>query len=255
MAGSAPLTAQAAPESLPDMVAGGDISAWLASDFGIAFVNVGLVSFLVAITIAIIRMRNLFAIVMLSGVYSLVSATWFTAMDAVDVAFTEASVGAGISTALMLGAMLLTARSAKKSTGVRQWAPLVVVIATGAVLVYASFDLPPYGDPYSVANLYVGLQYLERTGPELSMPNVVTATLASYRGFDTLGETCVILAAGIAVALLLGFGERALFNGDKASPKPPRKGTAYGEPSAPTEGKVNAETKANAKPNLTGGAA
>ncbi|MEO9971718.1 MAG: cation:proton antiporter, partial [Hyphomonadaceae bacterium] len=41
-------------------------------------------------------------------------------------------------------------------------------------------------------------------------PNVVTAVLASYRGFDTLGETGVIFAAGIAVVLLLGFGERSL---------------------------------------------
>jgi multicomponent Na+:H+ antiporter subunit B len=36
------------------------------------------------------------------------------------------------------------------------------------------------------------------------VPNVVTAVVASYRGYDTLGETTVILTAGVGVMLLLG---------------------------------------------------
>ena len=78
-----------------------------------SLINVALLAMLFVVAFSIIRMRNLFAIVMLSGVYSLISATWFVVLDAVDVAFTEAAVGAGISTALMLGAMLLTSRRAK----------------------------------------------------------------------------------------------------------------------------------------------
>ena len=63
---------------------------------------------LLAITgIAVIRTRNLFAAVMLAGIYSLVSAGLFVVMDAVDVAFTEAAVGAGISTVLLLGTLAL----------------------------------------------------------------------------------------------------------------------------------------------------
>ena len=31
------------------------------------------------------------------------------------------------------------------------------------------------------------------------MPNVVTAVLASYRGYDTLGETTVVFTAGAGV--------------------------------------------------------
>ena len=41
--------------------------------------NIALMSMLGVITIAIIRMTSLFGIVMLSGVYSLVSAAWFQA--------------------------------------------------------------------------------------------------------------------------------------------------------------------------------
>lgn len=173
--------------------------------------DIALMAMLGVITISIFRLRSLFAIVMLSGVYSLVSAAWFTAMDAVDVAFTEAAVGAGISTALMLGAMLLTARKAKDNqTGLRRWAPLMVVMVTGATLIYASTDLPAFGDANSPANSYVGKEYIERTPSDVGTPNIVTAVLASYRGFDTFGETVVVFAAGVAVILLIGFGERAL---------------------------------------------
>ncbi|MFC7290923.1 DUF4040 domain-containing protein [Hirschia litorea] len=172
--------------------------------------NIVLMAMLGVITIAIIRMRSLFSIVMLSGVYSLISAAWFQAMDAVDVSFTEAAVGAGVSTSLILAAMLLTVRKAKPSKPIsKRWAPLAVVIATGAVLVYASTDLPSFGDAFSPANSYVGQAYVDNSPADVGTPNIVTAVLASYRGFDTFGETVVVFAAGIAVILLLGFGERA----------------------------------------------
>lgn len=183
----------------------------LAEDqLGLALANIFLLAMLVVVGIAIARMRSLFAIVMLSGVYSLISSTWFVLMDAVDVAFTEAAVGAGISTVLLLGAMLLTARTAKAEKPFARVAPFLVVVATGAILAYASFDLPVLGDPDSPVNTGVGQQQLERHYGDMGFPNVVTSILASYRGFDTLGEVAVVFIAGLAVALLLGFGERSL---------------------------------------------
>ena len=135
---------------------------YAGADLAIALINVLLLGLLFVVGVAIARMRSLFAIVMLSGIYSLISATWFVALDAVDVAFTEAAVGAGISTALLLGAMLLTARTAKPETRAMRIVPILVVIATGAMLVYATIDLPAFGDPDSPANTYVGTDYLER---------------------------------------------------------------------------------------------
>lgn len=190
----------------------------MGPDVGITIINILLLAILFVIGIAIARMRSLFAIVMLSGVYSLVSATWFVALDAVDVAFTEAAVGAGISTALMLGAMLLTVRTAKAERSLKNLAPLVVVVATGAMLIYASIDLPALGDPNSPANAYVGAEYLQQNLKDTGIQNVVTSVLASYRGFDTLGETAVVFTAGLAVVMLLGFGERAL----TSKPQPPK---------------------------------
>ena len=91
-------------------------------------------------------MRDLFAIVMLAGIYSLLSAGFFVVLDAVDVAMTEASVGAGITTVLMLGTLALTSRTEKRSTH-GALLPLVVVIVTGAALVYGTFDMPYFADP------------------------------------------------------------------------------------------------------------
>jgi multicomponent Na+:H+ antiporter subunit B len=155
-----------------------------------------------AVAIAIIRIRSLFAVVMLSGVYSLLAASMFVGLDAVDVAFTEAAVGAGISTVLMLGVLTLT-RSYEKIPVHTPLLPLLVVFLTGGVLIYATLDMPAFGDPNAPANLHVAPRYLLESGQEIGLPNVVTSVLASYRGYDTLGEVTVIFTAAIAVTMLL----------------------------------------------------
>jgi multicomponent Na+:H+ antiporter subunit B len=150
-----------------------------------------------------VRLRNLFAVVMLSGIYSLLSAGIFVQLDAVDVAFTEAAVGAGITTILMLGTLALTTDT-ERAPLKRQWLPLLVVVATGAALIYGTLDLPLIGDPNAPAHLHVAPRYIEQPGQEVGVPNIVTPVLASYRGYDTLGEVMVIFTAGIGVMVLLG---------------------------------------------------
>lgn len=170
------------------------------------FIDLALLTMLVLVAYVMMRSRQLFAIVMLSGIYSLLSAAFFVSLDAVDVAFTEAAVGAGVSTVLMLGAMLLSVRREKPAKAGRAPIAIFVVVLVGAALVYATIDMPAFGDAASPANSYVGAVYVERTAKEVAMPNIVTAVLASYRGFDTLGETMVIFTAGLGVMLLLGAG-------------------------------------------------
>jgi multicomponent Na+:H+ antiporter subunit B len=179
-------------------------------DLSVILIDISVLTMMAITAIAIARLRSLFALVMLSGVYSLLSATWFVIADAVDVAFTEAAVGAGISSALILGAMLLTVRVAKEDKPLKRIAPMLVVVITGAILFYATIDLPGFGDPNSPANSYLAQEFLQRNYGDIGIPNVVTSVLASYRGFDTFGETGVVFIAGVAVALLLGFGERSL---------------------------------------------
>lgn len=172
-------------------------------------VTVVLLSFLVAIVIGIIVLRDLLAGVILLGLYSLVAAGVFVVMDAVDVAFTEAAVGCGISTILFLGALSFT-RHEQKPRGHDSVVAMVFVVLTGGLLIYGTLDMPHYGDPQSPAQSHPELtqHYLYESMGETGMPNVVTSVLASYRGYDTLGETVVVFTAGIAVLSLLGLIRR-----------------------------------------------
>lgn len=157
---------------------------------------------LVVTALAVVRTRSMFAVVMMSGAFSLLSALLLVTMDAVDVAFTEAAVGAGISTVLMLGTLALTSRY-ERTSHQSPIIPLIVVTVTGAALFYGTLDMPNYGDPNAPAITHVYPEYMERAPEEIGVPNVVTAILASYRGYDTLGETAVVFTAGIGVLLLI----------------------------------------------------
>ena len=78
-----------------------------------------------------------------------------------------------------------------------------VVVATGAALIYGTLDMPRYGDPTAPVHQHVMPAYIQETPTEIGVPNVVTAVLASYRGYDTLGEVTVIFTAGVGVLILL----------------------------------------------------
>jgi multicomponent Na+:H+ antiporter subunit B len=152
--------------------------------------------------LAIVRSRNLFAVVVLGGIYSFLMATVLVALDAVDVAMTEAAVGAGVSTVLLLSALHLC-KSEEARPLHRPWLPLAVALAAGAALVYGTLGLPAFSDPAAPIHTHVAPRYLEDGPRETGVPNVVTAVLASYRGFDTLGETTVVFTAGAGVIALL----------------------------------------------------
>jgi multicomponent Na+:H+ antiporter subunit B len=162
-----------------------------------------LFTFMIVLAVCITRLRSLFAAAMLFGIFSLISAGMLTLMDAVDVAFTEAAVGAGISTVLILGALGLTTSEESRPVHHR-WTAKIVVLLTGLLLAYGTLDMPSYGDPNAPIQTHVAPHYLERSETEIGIPNVVTSVLASYRGYDTFGETTVVLAAAVGAILLLG---------------------------------------------------
>jgi len=171
-----------------------------------ASIEIVLFVFLLVIAAMVVRLRNLLAAAMLTGLFSLLSAGLFTVLDAVDVAFTEAAVGAGFSTVLILGTLALTDTEARRKRP--RMLPLLVVIGTGATLVFGTFDMPHFGDPGAIIHQRVVPEYIAGTERDIGIPNIVTAVLASYRGYDTLGETTVIFTAGIGVLMLLARGGR-----------------------------------------------
>jgi len=166
-----------------------------------------LLTLLLTVAIAIIRMKDLFAVVMLLGIYGLLSAIFFVAMDAVDVAFTEAAVGAGISSLLMLVAITMTGRN-ENTTRHKPISALFIVIITGGLLLYGTFDMPYFGAVEASINSHVVPRYINDSMQEIGIPNIVTSVLASYRAFDTFGEVVVIFTAGIGVLALLSVGRR-----------------------------------------------
>jgi multicomponent Na+:H+ antiporter subunit B len=167
-----------------------------------------LLTLLLAVALAAIRLRDLLGVVMLFSIYSLLTAAVFMDLDAVDVAFTEAAVGAGVSTILLLASLRLVGRHEKPHRH-NPLLPLLVVGVTGAALMYGMSDAPLFGDPGAPAQLHVAPEYLQQAPGATGVPNVVTAVLASYRGYDTLGETVVVFTAGLAVLLLIGIGAPA----------------------------------------------
>lgn len=168
----------------------------------IVMINIFLVSMMVVIAVMVLRTRRLFAAIVMTGAYSLISAAMFVNLDAVDVAFTEAAVGAGISTVLLLAAMARLPAE-EKPVKRNQIGPMIIVAIVGILLVTAVVALPPFGAPDAPVHTHVGPRYLAESYSKLHIPNVVTTVLASYRGFDTLGETIVIFAAGLGVVLIL----------------------------------------------------
>ena len=81
--------------------------------------------------------------------------------------------------------------------------PLAVAMVTGGLLMYGTLGLPEFGSPDSVIHQHVAPHYLQQGPVETGVPNVVTAVLASYRGFDTLGEVTVVFTGGVGVIMLL----------------------------------------------------
>ena len=161
-----------------------------------------ILALLAATAVTVARLRDLWAAVMFTGIYSFLGASWMLILDAPDVAFTEAAVGAGISTVLMLSTLALTGKKEKRTP--LSPVPLFVVGVTGLALIYGTLDMPHFGDPQAPVHVYPEPSFVERSQPDMhGLPNVVTAVLASYRGYDTLGETAVIFTAGIAVLLIL----------------------------------------------------
>ena len=207
-------------------------------------IEIVLFVFLLTTAVVIAILEDLFAAAMITGVFSLLSAGLFTIMDAVDVAFTEAAVGAGVATVFMLCTLSLTAkREYQQPTRIL---PFVVVGITGAALIFGTLDMPAYGDPDAVVHRHLSAKFIEieeravlpRDEHEIEpvqhgsgekavgLPNIVTSILASYRGYDTFGETTVIFTATIGVMLLLPARRREnevppLANGDDVVNKPP----------------------------------
>lgn len=182
--------------------------------------DIALLSLLLITAVAIAWTRDLFAAVMFAGIYGLLSASFFMTLDAVDVAFTEAAVGAGISPLLILCTLAVCGRW-QRSNRSRALMGLALVVSVGGLLIAATLDMPAFGDAGAPAQRHVAPRYINGSWAEIGIPNIVTSVLASYRGFDTLGEVVVIFTAGLGVLALLMGREDAPLSRDISHPDQP----------------------------------
>jgi multicomponent Na+:H+ antiporter subunit B len=166
--------------------------------------EIPLLVLLIMTAVGAIMVKDLISAVLILGFYSFLLALVWAWLGAVDVAFVEAVVGAGLATVFFLLTLFGTAPT---DTHIRRVAtPPIALLGLpllGLLLLYAAEDLPRLGDPESPASVHVSPDYLTGSLKETNTPNVVTSVLMDYRAFDTLIETAVIFTAGIACALLL----------------------------------------------------
>lgn len=162
-----------------------------------------LLTLLIITALAIAFNKDLLTNTIMLSIFSLLMAALYLTLSAPDVAITEAAVGAGISTILFLAALILVGSKEKKEQG-NLIVPVLVVLITTIALLYIASILPPFGDANNVIHQHLVPYYLTQSEKDIGIPNVVTSILASYRGFDTLGEVFVIFTAATSVLLLLG---------------------------------------------------
>ncbi|MGA1862606.1 DUF4040 domain-containing protein [Deferribacter thermophilus] len=171
-------------------------------------IDIVFLTFLILAAFLSIHFKNMLNSVIVLGAYSLYVAVLWTTLNAIDVAFTEAAVGAGISTVLFL-AVFTKVKNEDRSfvRKDRKILAIGILFFVGYLLILSVTDMPKFGDPNWVTNTYLIPDFIARAKIETGADNIVTAILGSYRGFDTNGETAVIFIAGLCSYLILSRGE------------------------------------------------
>lgn len=180
--------------------------------------NLIFLTLLTLLAVLAVRARRLLYAVVALGVYGFVLALEWAHLGAFDVAFTEAVIGAGVSTVFMIAALYRVGEHEERDGGrVRlRLGGALAVAALGAMLVLVTLRMPRWGDPAAPAARHVSPRYIEDGYAETATPNLVTAVLGDYRSLDTLIEATVVFAAALATILILGM--RRARGSEAASP-------------------------------------
>jgi multicomponent Na+:H+ antiporter subunit B len=167
--------------------------------------EVGLLVFVASCALATAFLRDVLGSIIAFSAYSLGIAIIWVFLRAPDVGLTEAAVGAGVMTVLFLATIAKTTRPSDERTFERiDYRAAAIAVGLVAILSTTLFALPPVGAADSaVVTDDVTRYYLANAYEEAQVQNAVTAVLAAYRGFDTLGEATVVYAAGVGLLVVL----------------------------------------------------
>ncbi|WP_336345128.1 DUF4040 domain-containing protein [Halalkalicoccus ordinarius] len=166
-----------------------------------------LVAFVLLTALTTALFRDVLSAIIVFAAYSLGMALLYTYLLAPDVGLTEAAIGAGVTTILLLLTIAKTVRPSTDALFERIDVPALVVVGAFALVlgVLALPEMPAIGSEQAPvwANPDVTQYYLENTYDETGVTNTVAAVLAAYRGFDTFGEAVVVFGAAVAVMVVL----------------------------------------------------
>lgn len=176
----------------------------LIINFDFSLIALSLVNIaLIIIVMFIAFSRNLLNIAILFAIFSLIMAIEYILLDAPDVGITEASVGACISTIYVLLGIVVFGTDCKKVKLSIKKIPIIICLTLGFIISLAFIAyIPLLGSPESPAHNGINRFYIENTGQIMGMKSIVTGILASFRGFDTLFEACVIFTALMSISLI-----------------------------------------------------
>jgi len=171
----------------------------------ISLFEAALFGFVLATALATALLRDILAVIVISAAYSLGMALFYAFLLAPDVAMTEAAIGAGVTTLLLLLTVARTVRTDHDHLFERLNVPAALVCGAFFVVLLVSItEFPAVGDPgIAWDNPAVTQYYIDNAYKETGVENAVTAVLAGYRGFDTFGEATVVFLAGTASLLVL----------------------------------------------------
>ncbi|MBF8246825.1 MAG: DUF4040 domain-containing protein [Rickettsia sp.] len=141
-------------------------------------------------------------IVVISSIFSINISVSYLLLDAPDVAMTETAVMSCISTIFLLHLIkIIGARVSHKGLLIRKKISFFACGILVASLIWVGLEISSFGELNPINN-ELTMKYYHSNREYIAVPSLVASILASFRGFDTLGETLVILIAGLSVVLL-----------------------------------------------------
>jgi len=168
------------------------------------FIVMSLSALLIVTAIAMTRVKGMFALMVLLSVFSGIMAVLYAVLGAVDVGFTEAVVGAGVSTLFLMALIRKVDPTQISRRPARQKiAAAAVALAVTGALLYGIRAMPEVGSPDAPIHTRVANEYMTEAYHDMHTPNTVTAVLADYRSVDTMVEATVVVTAALACALVL----------------------------------------------------
>lgn len=166
-----------------------------------AYSNYAILIALLATAIAVLRCNGYIASVITLNVFSLLSALEYAVLGAPDVSITEASINACFGCILLLCAGYLIKFDMGKMRKISFTGGACILSSFIAVcLMMSSFPIFGLATNPVVTS---GEIYNKLTVNLMQFPNIVTAILAGFRGFDTMWETVVIFSAAVSVFAIM----------------------------------------------------